>query len=155
MRTVWALPLLGASAIIRSWAAKPVLLCLLLLRLPGRVERPSCLVWVEISGVSGSWALVYSRRPAAVLAPSWAFQGMKKGRRPRRRPHLKLFDRMGPARGPVPVESAPFPAEIAGFLMLSRAVPVYPGFSNILSPYKEEQDIKRMGEELAARCEEN
>lgn len=39
--------------------------------------------------------------------------------------------------------------------MLSRAVPVYPGFSNILSPYKEEQDIKRMGEELAARCEEN
>jgi len=35
-----------------------------------------------MSGFSGSWALVYVQRPAAVLGPSWAFQGMKKGRRP-------------------------------------------------------------------------
>ena len=73
--------------------------------------------------------------PAAVLGLSWALQGMKKGRRPRRRPRLKLFDRTGPARGPVPVESALFPAEMAGFLVFSRPVPVYPVFLNILSPY--------------------
>lgn len=69
-----ACPLLfpGPSAIIQPWAAKPVLLCLLLLlRLPGRVERPFCLVCLEMSGFSGSLA---SLLPAA-LSPSWALSG--------------------------------------------------------------------------------
>ncbi len=64
----------------------------------------------------------------AVLGLSWAPEGMKKGRRPRRHPRLKLFDRTGPARGPVPVENVLFPVEIAGFLARSRRVPVYPVF---------------------------
>ena len=81
--------------------------------------------------------------PAAVLGLSWALQGMKKGRRPRRRPRLKLFDRTGPARGFVPVESALFPAEMAGFLVFSLLVPVYPVFLNILSPYSKNTRKRR------------
>lgn len=57
-----------------------------------------------------------------------ASQGMKKGRRPRRRPRLKLSDRAGPDQCPVPGENALFPAQIAGFLAVSRPVPVYPVF---------------------------
>ena len=53
---------------------------------------------------------------------------MKKGRRPRRRPRLKLSDRAGPDQCPVPGENALFPAQIAGFLAVSRPVPVYPVF---------------------------
>ena len=53
---------------------------------------------------------------------------MKKGRRPRRRPRLKLSDKAGPDQCPVPGENALFPAQIAGFLAVSRPVPVYPVF---------------------------
>lgn len=53
---------------------------------------------------------------------------MKKGRRPRRRPRLKLSDKAGPDQCPVPGENALFPAQIAGFLAVSRPVPVYPAF---------------------------
>ena len=67
-------------------------------------------------------------RAAAVVGPSRAPQGMKKGRRPRRRPRLKLSDKAGPDQCPVPGENALFPAQIAGFLAVSRAVPVYPVF---------------------------
>lgn len=61
-------------------------------------------------------------------------QGMKKGRRPRRRPRLKLSDRAGPDQCPVPGENALFPAQIAGFLAVSRPVPVYPVFLNYVVP---------------------
>lgn len=67
-------------------------------------------------------------RAAAVVGPSRAPQGMKKGRRPRRRPRLKLSDKAGPDQCPVPGENALFPAQIAGFLAVSRPVPVYPVF---------------------------
>ena len=63
-----------------------------------------------------------------------ASQGMKKGRRPRRRPRLKLSDRAGPDQCPVPGENALFPAQIAGFLAVSRPVPVYPVFLNYVVP---------------------
>lgn len=59
---------------------------------------------------------------------------MKKGRRPRRRPRLKLSDKAGPDQCPVPGENALFPAQIAGFLAVSRAVPVYPVFLNYVVP---------------------
>lgn len=71
---------------------------------------------------------------AAVVGPSRAPQGMKKGRRPRRRPRLKLSDRAGPDQCPVPGENALFPAQIAGFLAVSRPVPVYPVFLNYVVP---------------------
>lgn len=67
-------------------------------------------------------------RAAAVVGPSRAPQGIKKGRRPRRRPRLKLSDKAGPDQCPVPGENALFPAQIAGFLAVSRPVPVYPVF---------------------------
>lgn len=73
-------------------------------------------------------------RAAAVVGPSRAPQGMKKGRRPRRRPRLKLSDKAGPDQCPVPGENALFPAQIAGFLAVSRAVPVYPVFLNYVVP---------------------
>ena len=73
-------------------------------------------------------------RAAAVVGPSRAPQGMKKGRRPRRRPRLKLSDKAGPDQCPVPGENALFPAQIAGFLALSRPVPVYPVFLNYVVP---------------------
>lgn len=63
-----------------------------------------------------------------------ASQGTKKGRRPRRRPRLKLSDRAGPDQWPVPGENALFPAQIAGFLAVSRPVPVYPVFLNYVVP---------------------
>ena len=63
-----------------------------------------------------------------------ASQGMKKGRRPRRRPRLKLSDRARPGQCPVPGENALFPAQIAGFLAASRPVPVYPVFLNYVVP---------------------
>ena len=59
---------------------------------------------------------------------------MKKGRRPRRRPRLKLSDKAGPDQCPVPGENALFPAQIAGFLVVSRPVPVYPVFLNYVVP---------------------
>lgn len=62
---------------------------------------------------------------------------MKKGRRPRRRPRLKLSDKAGPDQCPVPGENALFPAQIAGFLAVSRAVPVYPVFLNYVVPVHE------------------
>ena len=71
---------------------------------------------------------------AAVVGPSRAPQGMKKGRRPRRRPRLKLSDKAGPDQCPVPGENALFPAQIAGFLAVSRPVPVYPVFLNYVVP---------------------
>lgn len=63
-----------------------------------------------------------------------ASQGMKKRRRPRRRPRLKLSDRAGPDQCPVPGENTLFPAQIAGFLAVSRPVPVYPVFLNYVVP---------------------
>lgn len=63
-----------------------------------------------------------------------ASQGTKKGRRPRRRPRLKLSDKAGPDQWPVPGENALFPAQIAGFLAVSRPVPVYPVFLNYVVP---------------------
>ena len=71
---------------------------------------------------------------AAVVGPPRASQGMKKGRRPRRRPRLKLSDRAGPDQCPVPGENALFPAQIAGFLAVSRPVPVYPVFLSYVVP---------------------
>ena len=71
---------------------------------------------------------------AAVVGPPRASQGMKKGRRPRRRPRLKLSDRAGPDQCPVPGENALFTAQIAGFLAVSRPVPVYPVFLNYVVP---------------------
>lgn len=73
-------------------------------------------------------------RAAAVVGPSRAPQGMKKGRRPRRRPRLKLSDKAGPDQCPVPGENTLFPAQIAGFLAVSRPVPVYPVFLNYVVP---------------------
>ena len=64
---------------------------------------------------------------------------MKKGRRPRRRPRLKLSDKAGPDQCPVPGENALFPAQIAGFLAVSRAVPVYPVFLNYVVPVQFER----------------
>lgn len=77
---------------------------------------------------------IYPSRAAAVVGPSRAPQGMKKGRRPRRRPRLKLSDKAGPDQCPVPGENALFPAQIAGFLAVSRPVPVYPVFLNYVVP---------------------
>ena len=77
-------------------------------------------------------------RAAAVVGPSRAPQGMKKGRRPRRRPRLKLSDKAGPDQCPVPGENALFPAQIAGFLAVSRPVPVYPVFLNYVVPVQVE-----------------
>lgn len=59
---------------------------------------------------------------------------MKKGRRPRRRPRLKLSDKAGPDQCPVPGENALFPAQIAGFLAVSRPIPVYPVFLKFVPP---------------------
>ena len=71
---------------------------------------------------------------------------MKKGRRPRRRPRLKLSDKAGPDQCPVPGENALFPAQIAGFLAVSRAVPVYPVFLNYVVPVQmDELGIRSMG----------
>ena len=78
-------------------------------------------------------------RAAAVVGPSRAPQGMKKGRRPRRRPRLKLSDKAGPDQCPVPGENALFPAQIAGFLAVSRPVPVYPVFLNYVVPVQSGQ----------------
>lgn len=66
---------------------------------------------------------------------------MKKGRRPRRRPRLKLSDKAGPDQCPVPGENALFPAQIAGFLAVSRPVPVYPVFLNYVVPVQIILDI--------------
>lgn len=77
---------------------------------------------------------IYPSRAAAVVGPSRAPQGMKKGRRPRRRPRLKLSDKAGPDQCPVPGENALFPAQIAGFLAVSRPVPVYPVFLKYVVP---------------------
>lgn len=77
---------------------------------------------------------MFSSAPAS-WALSEAPQGIKKERRSRRRPRLKFSERPVPLLGSVPVENVPFPAEMAGFLISSRPVPVYPGFSIILSPY--------------------
>lgn len=71
-----------------------------------------------------------------------ASQGTKKGRRPRRRPRLKLSDRAGPDQWPVPGENALFPAQIAGFLAVSRPVPVYPVFLNYVVPVQEKSQKK-------------
>ena len=80
---------------------------------------------------------IYPSRAAAVVGPSRAPQGMKKGRRPRRRPRLKLSDKAGPDQCPVPGENALFPAQIAGFLAVSRPVPVYPVFLNYVVPVQQ------------------
>ena len=80
---------------------------------------------------------------AAVVGPPRASQGMKKGRRPRRRPRLKLSDRAGPDQCPVPGENALFPAQIAGFLAVSRPVPVYPVFLNYVVPVHSSTSILR------------
>ena len=85
-------------------------------------------------------------RAAAVVGPSRAPQGMKKGRRPRRRPRLKLSDKAGPDQCPVPGENALFPAQIAGFLAVSRAVPVYPVFLNYVVP------VQQRSSSLCAPC---
>ena len=88
-------------------------------------------------GFSPLGGLICARRAAAVPGPPRARQGMKKGRRPRRRPRLKLSDRAGPDQCPVPGENALFPAQIAGFLAVSRPVPVYPVFLNYVVPVQE------------------
>ena len=87
-----------------------------------------------VSRVSPRAGTICPSRAAAVVGPSRAPQGMKKGRRPRRRPRLKLSDKAGPDQCPVPGENALFPAQIAGFLAVSRAVPVYPVFLNYVVP---------------------
>ena len=61
----------GPSAIISPWAAKPALFGLLL-RLPGRVERPSCLVSLDIQGLQGSWPSICPAPLPPFLGPSWA-----------------------------------------------------------------------------------
>lgn len=81
-------------------------------------------------------------RAAAVVGPSRAPQGMKKGRRPRRRPRLKLSDKAGPDQCPVPGENALFPAQIAGFLAVSRPVPVYPVFLKYVVPVQLFLDLR-------------
>ena len=73
---------------------------------------------------------------------------MKKGRRPRRRPRLKLSDKAGPDQCPVPGENALFPAQIAGFLAVSRAVPVYPVFLNYVVPVQLASGRKQLGKFL-------
>jgi hypothetical protein len=45
-----------------------------------------------------------------------------------------LSDKAGPDQCPVPGENALFPAQIAGFLVVSRPVPVYPVFLNYVVP---------------------
>lgn len=85
-------------------------------------------------GFSPLGGLICARRAAAVPGPPRARQGMKKGRRPRRRPSLKLSDKAGPDQCPVPGENALFPAQIAGFLAVSRPVPVYPVFLKYVVP---------------------
>lgn len=69
---------------------------------------------------------------------------MKKGRRPRRRPRLKLSDKAGPDQCPVPGENALFPAQIAGFLAVSRPVPVYPVFLNYVVPVQNGESLKTL-----------
>ena len=66
---------------------------------------------------------------------------MKKGRRPRRRPPLKFSEKR---RGSVPVlpgERAGFPLKIAGFLGLSRPVPVYPVFLKYVVPVQFHNEV--------------
>lgn len=87
-----------------------------------------------VSRFSPLGGLICARRAAAVPGPSRAPQGMKKGRRSPRRPRLKLSDKAGPDQCPVPGENALFPAQIAGFLAVSRPVPVYPVFLNYVVP---------------------
>ena len=83
-----------------------------------------------------------------------ASQGMKKGRRPRRRPRLKLSDRAGPDQCLVPGENALFPAQIAGFLAVSRPVPVYPVFLNYVVPVQPAQDRWRYRRSPERYCRE-
>ena len=90
-------------------------------------------------------------RAAAVVGPSRAPQGMKRGRRPRRRPRLKLSDKAGPDQCPVPGENALFPAQIAGFLAVSRPVPVYPVFLNYVVPVQEDPHASITSAQLV-RC---
>ena len=96
----------GPSAIISPWAAKPALFGLLL-RLPGRVERPSCLVSLDIQGFPGSWAPDMPDPAAAAPGPVYSLSRL---------------------------ENTLFPAEMTGFLMPSRPFPVYPGFLKYVVP---------------------
>ena len=92
-------------------------------------------------------------RAAAVVGPSRAPQGMKKGRRPRRRPRLKLSDKAGPDQCPVPGENALFPAQIAGFLAVSRPVPVYPVFLNYVVPVHEVRQDPELVQEVKSKLD--
>ena len=78
---------------------------------------------------------------------------MKKGRRPRRRPRLKLSDKAGPDQCPVPGENALFPAQIAGFLAVSRPVPVYPVFLNYVVPVHQRNIYHQLNQEAHTAIE--
>ena len=71
------------------------------------------------------------RRAAADVRPP-AAPGHKKRRRPPSTPSRSMNVRMC---GPFPPEICPFPLKNGGFPTLPPVLPVYPGFSIILSPY--------------------
>ena len=71
------------------------------------------------------------RRAAADVRPP-AAPGHKKRRRPPSTPSRSMNVRMC---GPFPPEICPFPLKNGGFPALPPVLPVYPGFSIILSPY--------------------
>ena len=72
------------------------------------------------------------RRAAADVRPP-AAPGHKKRRRPPSTPSRSMNVRMC---GPFPPEICPFPLKNGGFPTLPPVLPVYPGFSIILSPYR-------------------
>ena len=69
--------------------------------------------------------------PVAVLGGR---EGMKKARRPRRRPPLKFSEKRRGSVPGLPGERAGFPLKIAGFPAVSRSVPVYPVFLKYVVP---------------------
>ena len=84
---------------------------------------------------SGGFPVQPSRCPprhaAADVRPPVA-SGHKKRRRPPSTPSRSMNVRMC---GPFPPEICPFPLKNGGFPTLPPVLPVYPGFSIILSPY--------------------
>ena len=79
------------------------------------------------------------RRAAADVRPP-AAPGHKKRRRPPSTPSRSMNVRMC---GPFPPEICPFPLKNGGFPALPPVLPVYPGFSIILSPYTLEAQSDR------------
>ena len=95
----------------------------------GAALLPSEALFSTVSGPLGSLYIKPRRR---YLGP---FEGMKKGRRLSRRPHLKLFHNPSLVYGFIPHKTSHFPPRWRVFLYFPALSWFIPVFLNILSPY--------------------